>query len=763
MYNKFRSANCLRREISRNDETFPSIFYLDTGGFCSAKTAIEGIIMHQFFNEKFQRIRKEKKISIVSLAEGMNISRRTIWTWEIGKIKPSEKNIRMLSEKIDVKASEISNLKDSIPTSNELPKLEKYWTNLINFDENIESDRFNETLHMLNRQKNDLKRSSIVVKAILRTTNIMMYIKDARLNYLAANKSFLEMLHLPPELLVMGKNDRFFFSKADAINNTKMDEKVINSGKPVLGLEMRIPGSKNKKWGLISKLPIFNNKKEISGLIATFIDITDRKRGEEERELLETCINAMSEGLGIWNKSDNECLYLSKASKTLYNIPDNGLFNNERKLFLDRLHPDDKEKEIEYLENKSWPKTRVFRLIDNNHKIKWIKSIIFASKPDDIEYNISLDSDITEVRDIEEKNNFLKSALDRCHDVIGIYDISSEKNIYMNAAIERLTGYDINLFYRTKNFFFDNCVSDSYKEERYQYKKNKSWPLRSEVEIIRKDSSRVICEIYVTDEYIFGKYCTVWIIRDISIKKENDRIAEILKLNIDNISDGLSLRYLNDKNSFFMNEKVKKCWGFSTNELEDNQIINKWIKNLTDQKDRVVFRECFKTEVWPSKIIFKYRRPSDKVKTYEGNYSIIDFLGRKCLLAINKEIDFLSTQEQDEKNTIYEIVMDTIAEAFTLRKIGINNKYIFTNKQASNILELSKSELDNGGIDLWDHFILPCDLNQVLIERNKLTEYPKLIEYRLTNSDNKVLRIKEILSKKKYLNKECIASAIMVL
>ena len=48
-------------------------------------------------------------------------------------------------------------------------------------------------------------------------------------------------------------------------------------------LNVYIPGTRKKGWGLISKIPILDLKGNIAGIVGTIVNITERKIAENTR------------------------------------------------------------------------------------------------------------------------------------------------------------------------------------------------------------------------------------------------------------------------------------------------------------------------------------------------------------------------------------------------------------------------------------------------------------------------------------------------
>jgi len=114
-----------------------------------------------------------------------------------------------------------------------------------------------------------------------------VYIKDADSVYMAGNKRFSELSRMP-ENEIPGKTDYDFFSEADADSFRSNDAEIIATGKARLDYEMRGTDAEgNTIWFSTSKCPFYGPSGEVAGLVGICIDITERKRAEEERLKLE--------------------------------------------------------------------------------------------------------------------------------------------------------------------------------------------------------------------------------------------------------------------------------------------------------------------------------------------------------------------------------------------------------------------------------------------------------------------------------------------
>jgi len=108
-----------------------------------------------------------------------------------------------------------------------------------------------------------------------------IFFKDLKDRYVIANRKTLEVFGLPAEQ-VIGKNDfEIMPNKEEAGRNIEDDKLIFKTGKPTEIRKCMTRSDGEKCWFQAIKVPQYDDKGNIIGLIGIARDITERKRAEE--------------------------------------------------------------------------------------------------------------------------------------------------------------------------------------------------------------------------------------------------------------------------------------------------------------------------------------------------------------------------------------------------------------------------------------------------------------------------------------------------
>ncbi|WAS97906.1 ATP-binding protein [Nannocystis punicea] len=142
-----------------------------------------------------------------------------------------------------------------------------------------------------------------VFKYVLANVPQAIFWKDRESRYLGCNQHFLKRTRLTSPDEVIGKTDYdICASREEADHFRRMDRQVMRDGVPILNVEepMRMLDGTDT-YLLTSKVPIRDDRGEVTGLLGIYVDITERKHMELElqaaKEAADAALRAKSEFL----------------------------------------------------------------------------------------------------------------------------------------------------------------------------------------------------------------------------------------------------------------------------------------------------------------------------------------------------------------------------------------------------------------------------------------------------------------------------------
>jgi len=126
--------------------------------------------------------------------------------------------------------------------------------------------------------------AELMLAAVLDVLSVGMFWKDRESRILGCNQKFAEDSGFASPGEIIGKTNFDFYPKAQADAYRADDLEVINSGQPKLGIEepLLLPTG-DTAWVETNKAPLRNSAGEIVGLLATYRDITERRKTADER------------------------------------------------------------------------------------------------------------------------------------------------------------------------------------------------------------------------------------------------------------------------------------------------------------------------------------------------------------------------------------------------------------------------------------------------------------------------------------------------
>ncbi|OGS70626.1 MAG: hypothetical protein A3F91_09105 [Flavobacteria bacterium RIFCSPLOWO2_12_FULL_35_11] len=252
-------------------------------------------------------------------------------------------------------------------------------------------------------QRKKIHQETLISKQILRKVldniPINVFWKDTASNFLGVNAISLKEMALESESEVIGKSDFDFYDKNEAAKYRADEMAIMLSGVPKLNYQESHIKNGETRCYVSNKLPIFDEKNVVIGIVGTSEDISIRKQNQLELEKL-------SGELKIQNETKNK--FFSIISHDLIN-PIAGIigFSGLLKENSEDLKPE-KIKSFATIINKS----ANFTLALLHDLLEWSRVQIGSIEPD--------------------KENFILSNL-LTHNIAGVSPLVSSKNISLIA------------------------------------------------------------------------------------------------------------------------------------------------------------------------------------------------------------------------------------------------------------------------------------------------------------------------------------------
>lgn len=141
----------------------------------------------------------------------------------------------------------------------------------------------------------DLMKSETEKRAFLNTLPHLAWLKDIDGKYLIVNESFAKSRKIKVENII-GKNDFDIYPKKNAERYRKEDQLIIETGKPWLFEE-----KSGKKWFETFKAPLFDKNGIVLGVTGVSLEISERKKAEEEVKAYSKKLTEQNEALQLIN------------------------------------------------------------------------------------------------------------------------------------------------------------------------------------------------------------------------------------------------------------------------------------------------------------------------------------------------------------------------------------------------------------------------------------------------------------------------------
>lgn len=301
-----------------------------------------------------------------------------------------------------------------------------------------------------------LIKERILLRTIIDNIPINVFTKNTAFQKTLVNKAELEYLGIQDEESVLGKTDFEFYHEDTAELTLEEDRLILEKDEKIINKEViQIKKDGTKRYCLISKLPLINERGEVDGILGISNDITARKEAEialsDKTKRLDYIIKGTNAGTWEWNIQTGESRFNYRMAEMMgYSLDE--IRGGDRKIWESFFHPEDlaasKLLLIEHFAGKSDFYKAEMRLRHKNGHWVWVmdrgkvaswsgdgKPLRMFGTYQDISYSKNLENEI--------KANFekFKQLFDLSPVGIALNDFESGKFLEVNTAFAVPTGY----------------------------------------------------------------------------------------------------------------------------------------------------------------------------------------------------------------------------------------------------------------------------------------------------------------------------------
>jgi PAS domain-containing protein/DNA-binding XRE family transcriptional regulator len=402
--------------------------------------------MAEYYADKVMKIISQKGMKKSYIYKTVGVTKQTFWNWENGKSVPDYEKMKKISEVLQVNINEISNIKkikNNIDNKNTLIPFYMSSNGFSLAKSNQRSQAQQTVQNNIEKLFKELNYSSIVTETLFNYLDVLFYIKNRDLKYIGANNAFLKTMGIKEYKSILNLDDKNVMLKVEAVQNNNEDKEVLESINAIK-YEGYIPNTRKSKWGIITKAPIVSADRDVIGLVATFTDITERKRAENRARIFENTMNCLP--VSIWIKEQKKngkhrFLYISKDTEkltgyTVEHIRRNPLFSENS----DFWYSIPKKKYDELLKTRQLNAGKVehveeFTAIRNfDRKEICLRKGIYTSDNVTIEIIRNISNEVSETKLYKMFSEFY----DGLKEIYIIFDTETLKVIFANNVIENI-------------------------------------------------------------------------------------------------------------------------------------------------------------------------------------------------------------------------------------------------------------------------------------------------------------------------------------
>ena len=183
------------------------------------------------------------------------------------------------------------------------------------------------------RAEEALAKERRVLRTLIDNVPDHMFVKDAESRFVLANAAIAHATGMKTPEEMLGKSDLECFPAAIANAFRKDDRNLMATKQPLFDREEEfVDASGNRMWFLTTKVPLFDNNGDVSGLAGVARNITERKRAEkaliENADRLNAIFNAVQAGILVIDAQTRQIVDANPLALQMIGLPREGVLGH---------------------------------------------------------------------------------------------------------------------------------------------------------------------------------------------------------------------------------------------------------------------------------------------------------------------------------------------------------------------------------------------------------------------------------------------------
>ncbi len=222
-----------------------------------------------------------------------------------------------------------------------------------------------------------LRESNEVLESIFANTHMLMAYMDRGFDFIRVNQAYALAAGKPVDFFP-GRNHFELYPHEE---NEALFRRVLETGEPYVTLEKPFDHPDQPERGTTywdwSLRPVWDDQGEVSGVLLTLMDVTDRVQAGRERREGERKFRLLAESIEdvFWMSKPGiaEMVYVSPAYEKIWGRTVESLYASPRS-FIDAVHPEDRPRVLSEIKRHGIGRWNLeYRIVRPDGEVRWIR------------------------------------------------------------------------------------------------------------------------------------------------------------------------------------------------------------------------------------------------------------------------------------------------------------------------------------------------------------------------------------------------------